>query len=93
MKPTSRQITKKLIPFRKVLLDPGKKRDYSKKRSLTKAERQRLSERLHGTDTKLLWHQIRKLSESTVSESTSDSESMKGSSSLDSHVHIGVVSF
>ena len=36
----------------------GKKKDYSKKRALTKAERQRLCEILYRTDLKVLWHQI-----------------------------------
>ena len=53
-----------------------KKRVNSKKRALTKAERKRLSERLHEADLPLLWHQITcKLNESrpTISESNSQS--------------------
>ena len=65
-----------------------KKRVSSKKRALTKVERKRLSERLHEADLPLLWHQITcKLSESTVSESSSqsNSKSKEASSSEDWH--------
>ena len=68
----------------------GKKASNSKKKALTKAERKRLTERLRGTDTKLLWHEINcKLNKSTVSECNLDSESSKRSSesSLDSQFH------
>ena len=74
-----------------------KKRVNSKKRALTKAERKRLSERLHEADLPLLWHQITcKLNESrpTISESNSLSglKSTKNDSSSrdgDSHGHAG----
>ena len=64
----------------------------SKKRALTKAERKRLSERLCEADLPLLWYQITcKLSESTptISESTSQSNGSKSSSSHDSHAGNG----
>ena len=95
MRPASRVSLN--LPVKQALHPARKKRVNSKKRALTKAERKRLSERLHEADLPLFWHQITcKLNESrpTISESNSLSslKSAKNDSSSwdgDSHGHAG----